>query len=109
MRLISQNPEMSTRQVADVVGISNGSAYYVLTALVEKGFVKLGNFRNNLRKGQYAYLLTPKGIREKSLLTHSFIERKREEFELLRTEIKSLEEEAGLAAKAAPAPRGGKQ
>ena len=42
MRLISQNPEMSTRQVADEVGISNGSAYYVLTALVEKGFVKLG-------------------------------------------------------------------
>ena len=65
---------MSTRQVADVVGISNGSAYYVLTGLVEKGFVKLGDFNNNLRKGQYAYILTPKGIREKSLLTHSFIE-----------------------------------
>ena len=77
MRLISQNPEMSTRQVADEVGISNGSAYYVLTALVEKGFVKLGNFKKNPRKGQYAYFLTPKGIREKSLLTHSFIERKR--------------------------------
>ena len=84
MRLISQNPEMSTRQVADEVGISNGSAYYVLTALVEKGFVKLGNFKKNPRKGQYAYLLTPKGIREKSLLTHSFIELKREEFEVLR-------------------------
>ena len=109
MRLIAQNPEMSTRQVADEVGISNGSAYYILTALVEKGFVKLGNFKKNPRKGQYAYLLTPKGVCEKSLLTHSFIERKREEFELLRTEIKSLEEEAGLAAAAAPAPRGGKQ
>ena len=79
MRLIAGNPEMSTRQVADEVGISNGSAYYVLTALVEKGFVKLGNFKKNQRKGQYAHLLTPKGIREKSLLTHSFIERKREE------------------------------
>lgn len=78
MRLIAQNPEVSTRQVAQIAGISNGSAYYVLTALVEKGFVKLGNFKNNPRKGQYAYLLTPKGIREKSLLTHSFIERKRE-------------------------------
>ena len=109
MRLISQNPEMSTRQVADEVGISNGSAYYVLTALVEKGFVKLGNFKKNPRKGQYAYLLTPKGIREKSLLTHSFIERKREEFEVLKAEIKALEEEAGLAAEVTPAPRGGKQ
>ena len=71
---------MSTRQVADEVGISNGSAYYVLTALVEKGFVKLGNFKKSPRKGRYAYLLTPKGIREKSILTHSFIERKRQEF-----------------------------
>ena len=107
MRLISQNPEMSTRQVADEVGISNGSAYYVLTALVEKGFVKLGNFKKNPRKGQYAYLLTPKGIREKSLLTHSFIERKREEFEALKAEIRALEKEAGLAFEATPSPRGG--
>ena len=99
---------MSTRQIADEVGISNGSAYYVLTALVEKGFVKLGNFKKNPRKGQYAYILTPKGIREKSLLTHSFIGRKRKEFELLKAEIKTLEEEAGLAAKATPAPRDGK-
>lgn len=96
MRLIAQNPEMSSRQVADAVGISNGSAYYVLTALVEKGFVKLGNFKSNPRKGQYAYLLTPKGIREKSILTHSFIDRKRQEFEDLRAEIQALEAEAGL-------------
>ena len=104
MRMISQNPEMSTRQIADGVGISNGSAYYVLTALVEKGFVKLGNFKKNPRKGQYAYLLTPKGIREKSLLTHSFIARKREEFEVLSAEIKALEEEAGLIVEPLPAP-----
>ena len=108
MRLISVNPEMSTRQVADEVGISNGSAYYVLTALVGKGFVKLGNFKNNARKGQYAYLLTPRGIKEKSLLTHSFIERKRQEFEDLRAEIQALEQEAGIATKAVAAPRGKK-
>ena len=96
MRLIGEHPNMSTRQIADAVGVSNGSAYYVLTALVDKGFVKLDNFRKNNRKTQYAYLLTPKGIREKSLLTHRFIERKREEFERLREEIAELEEEAGL-------------
>ena len=100
---------MSTRQVAEAVGISNGSAYYVLTALVDKGLVKLGNFRKNPRKGQYAYILTPKGIREKSLLTHNFIERKREEFEELRSEIKALEEEAGLTAEAMASLRGGTQ
>lgn len=109
MRMISQNPEMSTRQIADGVGISNGSAYYVLTALVEKGFVKLGNFQKSPRKGQYAYLLTPKGIREKSLLTHSFIARKREEFEVLSAEIKALEEEAGLMVEPLPAPLERKQ
>ena len=108
MRLISKNPEMSTRQVADKVGISNGSSYYILTSLVEKGFVKLGNFKKNPRKGQYAYLLTPKGIREKSLLTHSFIQRKYDEFELLKAEIKALEEEAGLASESILAPQSGK-
>ena len=97
MRLIDENSEMSSRQIADKVGIANGSAYYVLTALVKKGFVKLENFKNSQRKGRYSYLLTPKGIREKSLLTHRFIGRKRQEFDALRAEIESLEEEAGLA------------
>ena len=96
MRLIDENSKMSSRQIADKVGIANGSAYYVLTALIEKGFVKLENFKNSQRKGQYAYLLTPEGIREKSLLTHRFIGRKRREFGALRAEIASLEEEVGL-------------
>ena len=102
MRLISLNPEMNSRQVAYKVGISNGSAYYVLTSLVEKGYVKLGNFKKNPRKGQYSYLLTPKGIREKSHLTHSFIKRKQQEFEYLKAEIKVLKEEAGLDDEATP-------
>ena len=97
MRLIDENSEMSSRQIADKVGIANGSAYYVLTALIEKGFVKLENFKNSQLKEQYAYLLTPRGIREKSLLTHRFIVRKRQEFNALRAEIESLEEEVGLA------------
>ena len=108
LRLISQDPEMMSRQIADEVGISNGSAYYVVTALVGKGFVKLGNFKDNPRKGQYAYLLTAKGIWEKSLLTHSFIERKRQEFKDLKAEIQALEEEAGLADEAITAPGGGR-
>jgi EPS-associated MarR family transcriptional regulator len=96
MRLIDENSEISSRQIADKVGIANGSAYYVLTALVERGFVKLESFKNSKRKGQYAYLLTPKGIREKSLLTHRFIGRKRQEFDALHSEIAVLEQELGL-------------
>ena len=94
MRLISCDAEVSSRQVAEAVGISNGSAYYILAALVDKGFVKLSNFKKNTRKGSYAYLLTPKGIREKSYLTLHFIKRKRQEFEDLRAEIEVLEHEA---------------
>tara|TARA_B100000965_G_scaffold211057_1_gene176402 strand:+ start:89 stop:463 length:375 start_codon:yes stop_codon:yes gene_type:complete len=96
IRLLNENPEISTRQIAKKVGISNGAAFYIINALIDKGFVKLENFLSNPRKGQYAYLLTPKGIREKSLLTYYFLERKRQEFEELRTEIKTLEEEVGL-------------
>ena len=95
MRLISEMPQLSTRQIAKAVRISNGSAYYVLTALVEKGLVKLENFKNNPKKTQYVYLLTPKGIREKSILTHIIIEHKRREYKNLKDEIESLEKEAG--------------
>ena len=95
MRLLAEDPERSTRLIAEAVGISHGAAYYVLAALIEKGFVKLGNFSRNPKKGQYAYLLTPRGLREKTILTQGFIERKRAEYEDLRTEIEALERELG--------------
>ena len=95
MRLLAKDPELSTRQIAEAVGISNGAAYYVLVALIEKGFVKLGNFTRNPKKGQYAYLLTPSGLREKTALTQGFIARKRAEYADLRSEIEALERELG--------------
>lgn len=64
--------------------------------------------RKKLRKTQYERFPTPKRMREKSLLTHSFMERKRNEFEVLEAEIKALEEEAGLTVEATPVARGGK-
>lgn len=91
MQIINQNPEMSSRQIAQKVGISNGSAYYLLTSLIDKGFVKLANFSNNKHKMRYTYLLTAKGIREKSLITNSFIIRKKKEYKLLKKEIDDLE------------------
>ena len=98
MRLINQDPKMSTRKIADAIGISNGSAYYVMTALVEKGFVKLYNFRKNPYKGGYVRLLTSKGLREKSTLTYRFIERKRIEYQNLQLEIEELEQEISEAS-----------
>ena len=96
MRLIDESSKMCSRQITDKLGIANGSAYYVLTALIDKVLVKLENFKNGQRKWQYVYLLTPKGICEKPLLTHRFIGHKRQEFEVWRPEIAVLEQEVGL-------------
>ena len=94
-QIINENPQMTTREIAQKVGISNGSAYYLLTSLIDLGFVKLLNFKDSSKKIKYSYLLTPKGIREKSLVTGKFLERKKKEYELLKIEITELEREIG--------------
>jgi len=96
MRLLGENPYISTREIAHKVGISNGAAYYCVTALVEKGFVKLKNFKKSKNKANYIYELTPRGIRAKAALAVSFLERKRHEYEDLKLEIERLENELGV-------------
>ena len=90
-QIINENPQMTTREIAQKVGISNGSAYYLLTSLIDMGFIKLSNFKDSSQKIKYSYLLTPKGIREKSLVTSKFLVRKKQEYELLKKEINELE------------------
>ena len=90
-QIINENPQMTTREIAQKVGISNGSAYYLLTSLINMGFIKLSNFKDSSQKVKYSYLLTPKGIREKSLITSKFLVRKKQEYELLKKEISKLE------------------
>ena len=99
IRLLDENPSISTREIAKKVGISNGAAYYCVTALVEKGFVKLKNFTQSKTKGNYIYELTPRGIRAKAALTVSFLERKKHEYEDMRAEIERLESDLGLENK----------
>ncbi|MDA9242702.1 MarR family EPS-associated transcriptional regulator [Amylibacter sp.] len=94
-KIINESPQISTREIAQKVGISNGSAYYLLTSLIDMGFVKLSNFKDSSQKVKYSYLLTPKGIREKSLITSKFLVRKKQEFEALKKEIDSFEEALG--------------
>lgn len=62
LRLLEQNPELSQRDVAEALGVSLGAANYVLRALVEKGQVKVQNFRAADNKLRYAYILTPRGM-----------------------------------------------
>lgn len=84
---------MSQRELARAVGGSVGGMHYVLNALIEKGFVKLGNFTAADDKRRYAYTLTPKGVAEKMAATKLFIKRKLEEFDALKEEIDMLSEE----------------
>ena len=95
LQIIKNNPQMTSREIAQKVGISNGSAYYLLTSLIDKGFIKLENFKKSDQKTKYSYLLTSKGIREKSLATSKFLVRKKQEYELLKKEIAELERNVG--------------
>lgn len=95
LRILQQRPEISQRELAEEVGIALGKMNYVLGALAEKGFVKIQNFRNAESKLRYAYILTPAGVAAKAELTAGFLKRKIAEYEALKAEIESLEEETG--------------
>ena len=99
MRLLEDDPSISTREIAQKIRISNGAAYYCVTALVDKGYVKLKNFTRSKSKAKYIYKLTPRGIRAKAALTVQFLERKRNEYQQLKAEIYRLESEIGLEEK----------
>ena len=96
MRLLDENPQVSTRQIAKEVGISNGAAYYCVTALIEKGLVKIQNFSKSDQKSNYLYQLTPHGVRQKAILTANFLDRKLEEYRDLKEEIERLETDLGV-------------
>ena len=96
MRLLQENPDLSQRELAYRLGVSVGGLNYCLNALIEKGWVKVNNFRQSKQKLGYAYILTPQGLIEKAHLTSSFLSRKMQEFEAMRAEIETLKVEAGL-------------
>lgn len=93
LRLLQETPDMTQRQIAEALGISLGGVNYCLSALAGKGLVKIRNFRNSNNKIGYAYLLTPKGLAEKTALTAHFLKRKMDEYETLKAEIEELVEE----------------
>jgi len=90
LRLLESNPEISQRELAQALEISLGKANYCLKALIGKGLVKAGNFRNSRNKLAYAYLLTPRGLEEKGRVTVAFLKRKMAEYERLQREIELL-------------------
>ena len=97
LRALDANPELSQRQLAAELGVSLGGVNYALKALVERGFVKAGNFRKSGNKVAYLYVLTPQGVAEKAALAAAFLGRKLEEYEVLRQEIEALKGEVGAS------------
>lgn len=93
LRLLEAKPALSQRDLSRELGASLGKVNYCLNALIEKGLIKVRNFRNNDNKLSYAYLLTPRGIKSKATITAQFLQRKMAEYESLKTEIAQLQRE----------------
>ena len=93
LRKLEANPKYTQRELSKEMGVSLGKVNYCINKLVTKGWVKLSNFRRNPNKVGYIYLLTPKGVEEKTRLTFAFLKIKMDEYEMLKEEISSLEKD----------------
>lgn len=98
LRLLADEPDMSQREVSERLGLSLGKTHYVLRALLDKGLVKIRNFRRSDNKLRYAYVLTPRGITERVKLTQAFLARKEREYSDLAAQIALLRDEVDRTA-----------
>lgn len=90
---MSERPDMTQRQLAESLGVSLGKTNFIVRAVLSRGWVKAENFRRSNHKLGYIYVLTPQGIAQRLRLTQTFIARKEQEYELLRSEIDRLRTE----------------
>ncbi len=93
LRALESNPEISQRALAEELGVSLGKTNYCLKALMDKGWVKAGNFGRSKKKHRYLYQLTPAGLAEKARITGRFLKRKLAQHEALTREIEQLRRE----------------
>ena len=87
MHIIDKDGKASQRLISKKLGLSIGKVNYCLKALVDIGFIKIHNFNNSNSKLNYAYILTPKGIKEKKIVTKQFIIKKKQEYDKLNSYI----------------------
>ena len=105
LRLLTDKPSVTQRELATDLGISLGKANFCIRALIDKGWIKVENFKRNPNKLGYAYVLTPNGLRAKARATLAFLKRKQDEYVELEREIEQLRAEAALLT-AAPRRNG---
>ncbi|WP_066801106.1 MarR family EPS-associated transcriptional regulator [Sphingomonas soli] len=108
LRLLEEHPEYSQRDISRALDISLGGVNYCLKALIDKGLVKIENFKTSRHKLGYLHVLTPQGIAERAALTNRFLRRKLAEYEVLKGEIQALEREMAFhdSDRVTPADRG---
>lgn len=88
LRKIKKKPESSQREIAEELGFSLGKLNYCLKSLQKKGLVKLQNFQRKKDKMIYLrYVITPKGLSERTKLTINFMKRKMKEYDELKSEM----------------------
>ena len=96
LREIDSNPEMTQREMSSRLGLSLGKINFLVKSLIDMGLIKSENFKNSKKKSAYLYLLTPRGLEEKTKATYYFLRRKMDEYEKLAIEIRQLKKEAGV-------------
>lgn len=90
LRKITDNPNSSQRKMAEELNFSLGKLNYCLKALKNKGLIKMRNFQNSPNKTNYLYVLTPKGLSEKTKLTINYMQKKLKEYEELKKELRKI-------------------
>ena len=85
MHIIEKDGSASQRLISQNSGFIIGKVNYCLKALIDIGFIKIHNFNNSNKKLNYAYILTPKGIQEKTVITKQFLIKKKQEYDKLNS------------------------
>lgn len=93
LRQIAEHESSNQRDLAQRMGVSVGKVNYCLRAVIDRGWVKVNNFRRADNKWAYAYLLTPRGARAKVRLARAFLKQKEQEFEKLQRVLHALRKE----------------
>ncbi len=99
LKILEEQPKVTQRQLAMELGVSLGKTHYLIKSLIDVGWIKLSNFKRSETKWGYAYLLTPRGISEKTLITKQFLARKQREYKILKDEIMRLQKEVEQQSK----------
>jgi EPS-associated MarR family transcriptional regulator len=89
MHIIQKDGNASQRLISQNSGFSIGKVNYCLKALIDIGFIKIHNFNKSSQKINYVYILTPKGVQEKTAITKQFIIKKKQEYDKLNSYINS--------------------